>query len=325
MAKKQSNVEAMKADAEAINVMSRKGKDDIDAARAEQATRAKEAFVRSDAARNSAAMDMSKVIALDEWNTRHEAVPSEGASEDEKEAWATLLESLATHGQERPVDVRETTGGKYELVSGFRRYHAAKHLGWTHIYVRVVRPLNNFEALAANIRENTARRELSAADQATGVVKLRKAAKDEGLKVSVANIAAATSISVSHAYNLLAIMDKLIPEYKKGFLQGHVKFDEARRLAILEKEDQLARYTEDSGAVEAGEKGGKGDPSKPKPINAAGISQLRADLPTAVSIRIRGGDEIKVNDAMRTAFAAMLSYCANTKNKKNPFVYEDKK
>jgi ParB/RepB/Spo0J family partition protein len=78
---------------------------------------------------------------------------------DEKSV-ATLTLSLEEHGQEQPVVLRETGGGRYFLVSGFRRMRAAMNLKWEFINA-FVRELSEYEARMANWRENGEREQLS--------------------------------------------------------------------------------------------------------------------------------------------------------------------
>jgi ParB/RepB/Spo0J family partition protein len=112
-----------------------------------------------------------------EWNCRRGI--------DDKSV-STLELSLEEHGQETPVVLRETGGGRYFLVCGFRRMKAAQNLGWEFINA-FVREMNDYEARIANWRENGDRKQLSFWDEAVWMkntfpaeIKISQIQKDMG-------------------------------------------------------------------------------------------------------------------------------------------------
>jgi len=94
---------------------------------------------------------LSQIDADFAWNCR-ENITSESVM--------PLSHSIDLHGVEQPVVVRETGGGRYGLVCGFRRFMAVTVLGWEFIPA-FVRELDDFEAKLANGRENLERKDLS--------------------------------------------------------------------------------------------------------------------------------------------------------------------
>jgi uncharacterized ParB-like nuclease family protein len=114
------------------------------------------------------------------WNSRTGVekltAPKEGAlppgetGETEENEFHGLYNSIKTRGQDDAIDVI-AKGDKYFAIAGFRRGRAlsllAEETGNKEATVKViVRPYSPLEARMRNIRENTARRKLSARHRA---------------------------------------------------------------------------------------------------------------------------------------------------------------
>lgn len=86
-----------------------------------------------------------------------------------------LAEDIHAHGQDFPIVVRPATAGPapYQLICGFRRVAALRHLGATHARA-VVRSLDDDAALRLAWSENEARRSYSDLDRAHAVFKARR-------------------------------------------------------------------------------------------------------------------------------------------------------
>ena len=92
-----------------------------------------------------------------EWNCR---------SEMDDESVRSLANSIDTLGVETPLVVRESGGGRYDLICGFRRFKACTLLG--HEFVPAfVREYDDEEARYANFRENVEREDLTFWDEVT--------------------------------------------------------------------------------------------------------------------------------------------------------------
>lgn len=125
-----------------------------------------------------------------------------------------IRDSFELVGQDTPVDVR-FDGKKYHLVTGFRRYTAAKLLqkdkktiaGLKIGEIRVKDHANMSEedARSLNLRENVTRENLVGPDLAYGVKKLHEANKD----VTAKQLAAKLGKSYAHMQNLLNIGKKV--------------------------------------------------------------------------------------------------------------------
>jgi len=88
--------------------------------------------------------------------------------DDEKQH--QLLESLRANGQSAPILVRPR-GGEFELVSGERRWRAAKELGWDSIRA-VCEEMTDDEAAARVVTENEVRSDANIMEKAAGYKKL---------------------------------------------------------------------------------------------------------------------------------------------------------
>lgn len=78
-----------------------------------------------------------------------------------------LARSLELYGLQQPIVVQELNDGRYEILIGQRRFHAAKQLGWGRIDARVVtEPLDPFQAKIVSFSENVQRRDLAPRDKA---------------------------------------------------------------------------------------------------------------------------------------------------------------
>ena len=138
-------------------------------------------------------------IEIPEWHGR------ELCDESEIEA---LAESIEKHGQIQPIVVRPIKGGKYELVSGWRRLQAAGMLGSAEIE-SVVKECSDEEALALALEENLERRNEHPFDTARKIAYWHRVKKS-----SISSIAEKMGRSASWVKKMLSI-DGLAPSAKK--------------------------------------------------------------------------------------------------------------
>jgi len=78
-----------------------------------------------------------------------------------------LQASIDTHGVLEPLLVRRVDGGKYELVSGERRFHAAMAVGLTEVPC-IELTVTDQQALEIALIENLQRKDLTAFEEADG-------------------------------------------------------------------------------------------------------------------------------------------------------------
>lgn len=89
-----------------------------------------------------------------------EANPFQPRTEFEKEALVDLSNSIKEHGLIQPITVRKIGYGKYQLISGERRFRASQIVGLTEVpaYIRIA---NDQAMLEMAIVENIQRQDLN--------------------------------------------------------------------------------------------------------------------------------------------------------------------
>jgi len=69
-----------------------------------------------------------------------------------------LVESMSEFGQLQPILINQD----YELIAGYRRYKAAKKLGWQTIDVKIIDVKDKKKRVLIELEENQARRNFTA-------------------------------------------------------------------------------------------------------------------------------------------------------------------
>lgn len=90
----------------------------------------------------------------------------------------SLMESLQTHGLINPIVVTE----KFELIAGFRRYTAAKTLGWDTIPATIVEASGKLQRLELEMEENIQRLDFSDEELFEGIAALDKYRNPKGFR-----------------------------------------------------------------------------------------------------------------------------------------------
>lgn len=130
-----------------------------------------------------------------------------------------LAASIKEHGLIQPITVREIEntpdGKRYEIVAGERRFRAVSLLGWDEIPANVM-SLDDEEASAVMLLENTARQDLDAIEEAQAY----KARIDRfGWTVDeVARRAGVSTIRVKNVVKLLSLRPEIQHLVKQGSL-----------------------------------------------------------------------------------------------------------
>jgi ParB family transcriptional regulator, chromosome partitioning protein len=89
----------------------------------------------------------------------------------DEEAMAELTASVQQHGILQPILVRPLGDDQYELVTGERRYKAAKAVALTEVPV-VVRQMSDAEAMQYALMENLQREDLNPVEETEGILQL---------------------------------------------------------------------------------------------------------------------------------------------------------
>jgi len=167
-----------------------------------------------------------------------EANPWQPRSEFDEEALAELAESIREIGIIQPITVRMLDNGKYQLITGERRFRAAKKIGLKKIpaYVRLANDQNMLEmALVENIQ----REDLNSIEVAIGYQRLI-----EECNFTQENLSDRVGKKRSTITNYLRLL-KLPAEIQLGLRNAKISMGHARALISLEDaEDQQYVYEE---------------------------------------------------------------------------------
>jgi len=167
-----------------------------------------------------------------------EANPWQPRSEFDEEALNELAESIRQIGIVQPITVRKLENGKYQLITGERRFRASKIIGLKMIpaYIRLADDQNMLEmALVENIQ----REDLNSIEVAIGYQRLIEECNFTQEKLSDRVGKKRSTIS-----NYLRLL-KLPAEIQIGLRNGKISMGHARALINLEDhEDQQYVYEE---------------------------------------------------------------------------------
>lgn len=159
-----------------------------------------------------------------------EANPFNPRTHFEQEALEELKNSILVHGIIQPLTVRSTGRGKYQLISGERRFRASQLAGLTEVpaYVRVA---NDQEMLEMALVENIQREDLNAIEVALSYQRLIEecALTQEQMSQKIAK----SRSSITNHLRLL----KLPAEIQKSVRDGKISMGHARALVSAGDEE----------------------------------------------------------------------------------------
>ena len=153
-----------------------------------------------------------------------------------EQAIGELAESIKSLGIIQPVTVRKLNRNQYQLVSGERRYRAAKSIGFDRIpaYVRIA---NDQEALEMALVENIQRRDLDPIEIALSYQRLI----DE-IQLTQNQLSERVGKKRSTVANYIRLL-KLDPIVQTGMRDGFLSMGHGRALINVEESDkQLEIY-----------------------------------------------------------------------------------
>jgi len=138
-----------------------------------------------------------------------------------------LAQSIAVHGVMQPVTVRSMPDGRYQLISGERRWLASAEAGKTHIPA-IVREVSNVQALEMTIVENMQRADLNPMEQARAYHRL-----GSEFNLTINEMAVSTGAPRTTVSNYLRLM-KLPESVQQQVESGELSFGHAKLLAALD-------------------------------------------------------------------------------------------
>ena len=165
-----------------------------------------------------------------------EVNPYQPRTQFKEQAIGELAESIKSLGIIQPVTVRKVDRNQYQLVSGERRYRAAKSIGFDRIpaYVRIA---NDQEALEMALVENIQRRDLDPIEIALSYQRLI----DE-IQLTQNQLSERVGKKRSTVANYIRLL-KLDPIVQTGMRDGFLSMGHGRALInVEESEKQLEIY-----------------------------------------------------------------------------------
>jgi ParB family chromosome partitioning protein len=189
---------------------------------------------------------------------------------------AGLAESVRAQGLLQPVVVRPHGGGRYELIAGERRWHAAREAGLATVPA-LVREADDRETLLLGLVENVARKDLTAVEEARAYAVL---VDEFGLSLGeVAERVGHSKPSVSNRMRLLDLPDEVLELVEAEQLsEGHARAvlavpdqDGRRRLARRILREGLSVRAAERAARQAG---ARAKPRRKRPVDPALASRV---------------------------------------------------
>lgn len=190
-------------------------------------------------------------IAIDETFNVRSSLDDAGGKEEDPNGMNGLIDSILTVGQDEPVVVRPNPKAKdrekqpYALTAGFRRFEAIKRIALkldekAPTIKAVVREMNESEAVAFNIRENTARENLSGPDLAFGV----HAMSSFDPQADGTSIAKELGMTQPYISKLLRIMTKTDPKVAARWRKDPLKLsvNKMEEISKLDMAKQAEAY-----------------------------------------------------------------------------------
>jgi ParB family chromosome partitioning protein len=165
-----------------------------------------------------------------------EANPFQPRTHFDQEALKELAESIKVHGIIQPITVRKLSEGKYQLISGERRWQASK-LAELKMVPAYVRTANDEQMLEMGLIENIQREDLNAMEVALSYQRLITEfnLKQEQLGEKVGK----NRTTVNNYLRLL----KLPPDIQAALRDDEISMGHARALINIENtEDQLSIF-----------------------------------------------------------------------------------
>lgn len=167
-----------------------------------------------------------------------ETNPFQPRTKFDEESLEELSASIKALGLIQPITLREIEAGKYQIISGERRYRASKMAGLTKVPA-YVRTANDEEMLSMALVENIQRDDLDAIEVAVSYQRLIDECNLTQEKLSERVGKKRTTVT-----NYLRLL-KLPPEIQLGIINKDISMGHARALISLEDHDQKVKiYTD---------------------------------------------------------------------------------
>ena len=156
----------------------------------------------------------------------------------DKQALEELSASIADRGLLQPIITRKIDGNRYQIVSGERRWRAARMAGLTEVPV-IVKDLSDKEALEIGLIENLQRENLNVVEEAKGYKAL--IVEFSLTQEQVAEKVGKSRPAVANAMRILALPDETLDLVLDGKLSsGHAR----ALLPLAERAESKKKFSE---------------------------------------------------------------------------------
>ena len=149
-----------------------------------------------------------------------------------------LMASVSEKGVIEPLIVRQR-GGRYQIIAGERRYHAAVQVGLSEVPV-VIREVDDIEVMELALVENLQRKDLTAFEEAEALHQLAQKCdythEDMARKLGKSRTSITESLSLNHMPNEVRSLCRLADIASKSTLLQIVRqADPKKMLALVER------------------------------------------------------------------------------------------
>jgi len=145
-----------------------------------------------------------------------------------------LIHSVRQFGLLSPPIIQKHNSG-YIVISGFRRIHACRQLGWIHVEARVVgAEVNKLDCLKVSIADNLNNRQLNIIEQSTAISKLGEFYNDDK-ELSLAADAIGFQVNGSFVKKLRKLC-ALPPELQESVALGAISLTVALEIGVFDND-----------------------------------------------------------------------------------------
>ena len=143
-----------------------------------------------------------------------------------------LAESIRSNGLIQPIVVRPLPGGKYELISGERRYRAVQTLGYETIPAIIKSDVSDQKSMLLALIENIQREDISAIEQAMAYKQILE--HHQMTQQDLATMVGKNRSTIANTLRLLELSDPV----KQAIMDNHISEGHARILLRFSAEKQ---------------------------------------------------------------------------------------
>lgn len=230
--------------------------------------------------------------------TKIAANPNQPRTKFDEEALTELSESIKHLGIIQPITLRKMPDGTFQIISGERRFRAAKLAGLDAVPA-YVREVEDETVLAMALVENVQREDLDAIEIAISYQRLI----DE-CNLTQEQLSEKVGKKRSTVTNYLRLL-KLPPEIQLGIINSDISMGHARSLIAIEQQDEMVKVftqiIENDLSVRKTEelvrelKNGKKAEAEPTKETASVPDEYK-DLKEQISNKFKSAIKFKIND-----------------------------